>query len=52
MHVTVSLGVAVLDAAHDSWETLLHGADGALYRAKSAGRDRVVLAAADAGDCA
>ncbi len=52
LRVTVSLGVAVLDAAHDSWETLLHGADGALYRAKSAGRDRIVLAAADAGDCA
>jgi diguanylate cyclase (GGDEF)-like protein len=49
LHITVSLGVAVLDDAHDHWETLLRAADAALYRAKMAGRDRIVLAAADEG---
>jgi diguanylate cyclase (GGDEF)-like protein len=49
--ITVSLGVAVLDDAHDRWETLLRAADAALYRAKATGRDRIVLAAADERHC-
>jgi diguanylate cyclase (GGDEF)-like protein len=44
LHITVSLGVAVLDRHHDSWETLLCAADAALYRAKAAGRNRTMLA--------
>jgi diguanylate cyclase (GGDEF)-like protein len=43
--VTVSLGVAVLHREDGTWETLLRQADAALYRAKNAGRDRIVLAA-------
>jgi diguanylate cyclase (GGDEF)-like protein len=49
LRITVSLGVAVLDDAHDRWEALLGAADAALYRAKMAGRDRIVLATADDG---
>lgn len=45
LHVTVSLGVAVLDRDDGNWEALLRQADAALYRAKDAGRDRIVLAA-------
>lgn len=41
---TVSAGVAELDKHHAGWEALLNDADGALYRAKSNGRNRVVLA--------
>lgn len=44
LHITVSLGVAVLDHHHDSWEGLLRAADAALYRAKATGRNRTVLA--------
>lgn len=47
LRITVSLGVAVLDDAHDRWETMLRAADAALYRAKAAGRDRIELAAAN-----
>jgi diguanylate cyclase (GGDEF)-like protein len=42
---TVSIGVAMLEGERDSWPTLLHAADCALYDAKHAGRDRVVMAA-------
>lgn len=49
LRITVSLGVAMLDRDHDRWETLLQAADAALYRAKTGGRDRIVLAAADGG---
>jgi diguanylate cyclase (GGDEF)-like protein len=42
--VTVSLGVACLRPGEDT-ETLLHRADAALYRAKTDGRNRVVVAA-------
>ncbi|MVW60643.1 diguanylate cyclase [Massilia sp. NEAU-DD11] len=45
LRVTVSLGVAVLDREDGTWEALLRQADAALYRAKNAGRDRIVLAA-------
>jgi diguanylate cyclase (GGDEF)-like protein len=41
---TVSAGVAQLDSRHAGWEDLLADADGALYQAKSGGRNRVVLA--------
>jgi diguanylate cyclase (GGDEF)-like protein len=44
--VSVSIGVAALTAGDDSFATLLGRADAALYRAKGAGRDCVVLAAA------
>ncbi len=38
--VTVSIGVAAFEGAGDTAEMLLRRADGALYRAKRAGRDR------------
>ena len=42
--VTLSIGVALFpDHAHDA-KTLVQVADRALYQAKRAGRDRVVLA--------
>ena len=41
---TISAGVAVLDPADEGWEALLRQADQALYRAKSDGRNRTVLA--------
>lgn len=44
-HFTVSLGVCLLDQQHPDWETLLRGADAAMYAAKSGGRNQVVLAA-------
>ena len=43
--VTISLGVATLQNVGDvaeAWETLLKEADTNLYRAKSAGRNRVI----------
>jgi diguanylate cyclase (GGDEF)-like protein len=42
-HVTASFGVASLAEAQDD-HALIAAADGALYRAKAAGRDRVVVA--------
>ena len=44
--VSVSIGVAALAAGDDTFTSLMARADAALYRAKGAGRDRVVLAAA------
>jgi diguanylate cyclase (GGDEF)-like protein len=41
--LTVSIGVAVMDAATPSAETLVECADTAQYRAKALGRNRVVL---------
>jgi diguanylate cyclase (GGDEF)-like protein len=50
VRVTVSIGVASLDASHGSTEELVSAADAALYRAKNEGRDRVEVAdAAPAG---
>jgi diguanylate cyclase (GGDEF)-like protein len=43
---TISIGVAALDPAHVDLRALLAAADGALYRAKMHGRDRVELAVA------
>lgn len=42
--VTVSVGVAVLTPAMETWEDLLTAADKALYEAKHTGRNRVVTA--------
>jgi diguanylate cyclase (GGDEF)-like protein len=47
LRFTVSIGVALLDATHADWSALLRDADGALYRAKRGGRNRVEFA--DAG---
>ncbi|BDA84472.1 PleD family two-component system response regulator [Aureimonas sp. SA4125] len=44
--VTVSVGVAVLDAVTDDWETLLKRADRGLYAAKRNGRNQVIALAA------
>jgi diguanylate cyclase (GGDEF)-like protein len=45
--VSASIGVAELTAADDGVAALMARADAALYRAKQAGRDRVVVATAD-----
>ena len=42
--LTVSLGVAALMSAMRRMEELVRDADAALYRAKSEGRNRVLLA--------
>ena len=44
--VTASIGVSVFPEHHAEMEPLLEAADGALYRAKAEGRNRVVLAEA------
>ncbi|MFV0276562.1 MAG: GGDEF domain-containing protein, partial [Parahaliea sp.] len=46
LHVTLSIGVAVSSRQHDEG-SLVEAADAALYRAKSAGRNRYVLSGAD-----
>ncbi len=46
LDLTVSIGVAVLEDAEDTTETLLRRADQALYAAKRDGRNRVSLQAA------
>ena len=52
-HVTVSIGgTSRIPSYGTAGETLLTEADAALYRAKEAGRNRVVMAAADAAGAA
>lgn len=46
LNVTISIGLASLDAVTDTPEVILKRADTALYRAKRDGRNRVVAAAA------
>jgi diguanylate cyclase (GGDEF)-like protein len=46
--VSVSIGVAMLTATDDDVAALMARADAALYSAKGAGRDRVIVAGADA----
>lgn len=41
---TVSIGVVILNSTHADWNALLKEADTAMYCAKRAGRNRVVLA--------
>jgi len=47
-HVTLSIGIASRDAADHDVEMLISRSDRALYAAKEAGRDRVVVARGDA----
>jgi two-component system cell cycle response regulator len=46
IEVTISIGIATLDAADDTAGSILKRADQALYRAKRDGRNRVVADAA------
>jgi tetratricopeptide (TPR) repeat protein len=48
MHVTLSIGVATAPLHGESFETLFTAADRALFDAKREGRDKVVLAGAEA----
>jgi diguanylate cyclase (GGDEF)-like protein len=46
MKVTISVGLAASPGPYKSFRELLTAADGALYRAKATGRDRVAVAGA------
>jgi diguanylate cyclase (GGDEF)-like protein len=43
LQVSVSIGIAIIDGDYESSDRILHDADLALYRAKTAGRNRFVL---------
>jgi diguanylate cyclase (GGDEF)-like protein len=43
LQVSVSIGIAIIDDNYESADRILHDADLALYRAKTAGRNRFVL---------
>jgi diguanylate cyclase (GGDEF)-like protein len=43
LQVSASIGIAIANGAYESADRILHDADVALYRAKSAGRNRFVL---------
>jgi diguanylate cyclase (GGDEF)-like protein len=43
VHITISVGVASLERAHRTLDELIAAADAALYRAKSCGRNCVIL---------
>jgi len=47
IHFTASIGLAVFTEAHEDIEECIQRADGALYRAKNLGRDRVRIAELD-----
>ena len=47
VHTTVSVGVATFPGDGRSVEALIHAADAAMYRAKRAGKDRVVVSDSD-----
>jgi two-component system cell cycle response regulator len=47
--VTVSIGIAMRDEAHDTIETFLARADAAMYEAKHLGRNRAVLYSENGG---
>jgi diguanylate cyclase (GGDEF)-like protein len=47
--VRISIGVAVLSDSYATAESLLAQADGAMYRAKHEGRNRVAVAEAEPG---
>jgi diguanylate cyclase (GGDEF)-like protein len=49
---TISIGVAMFSPLHADFAAVLKEADGAMYQAKSKGRDRVVLAAGALADAA
>jgi diguanylate cyclase (GGDEF)-like protein len=49
IHVTVSIGVATATSQTDSIAALINEADRALYEAKRAGRNKVVLSRSDLG---
>lgn len=49
VHFTVSVGVAMYDAAQPGWETLIRKADAAMYQAKQDGRNCVRLSQAASG---
>ena len=51
LSVTVSLGVAQLEADDEALESILERADGALYRAKREGRNRVACDNASGTAC-
>ena len=49
-HVTISAGLALRQASHQSPQDLIHAADEALYRAKRSGRNRLEMVGDDGSD--